>query len=881
MYNNSLQLSGLESVIVRSDSNFINIGERTNVAGSKRFLRLIKEENFEEALDIARDQVEGGAQIIDINMDDGLIDGKASMEKFLFLIASEPDISRVPIMVDSSKWEIIEAGLKCIQGKCIVNSISLKNGEEEFISQAKYIQKFGAAVVVMAFDEDGQADNYARRIQICERSYNLLIDIGFPAEDIIFDPNIFPVATGMEEHKTAAIDFINACKWIRENLPHVNICGGVSNVSFSFRGNNTVREAIHAAFLYHAIKNGLSMGIVNPNLLEVYDNVPKALLTKIEDVLLNRHDDAVDALLEYAESITSTDKTETKIDEWRLKPVAERINHALVKGIDKFIVDDVEEVRTQFNLPIQVIEGPLMDGMGIVGDLFGEGKMFLPQVVKSARVMKKAVSYLEPFIEESKDGNAQSAGKILMATVKGDVHDIGKNIVSVVLACNNYEIIDLGIMVSADKIIQAAIDQKVDAIGLSGLITPSLDEMVFVAKEMKRNGLDIPLLIGGATTSPTHTAVKIDPEYEKSVVYITDASKAVTIVSEVLSKPKDFETSIKSQYQKLRDGYFNKSNKDVFLGIEEARQKAYQIPEDYKPPVPLLKGVHEEKNMSLKVLREYIDWSPFFWTWNIKGQFPKVLKHEAAQNLFDEAQKVLDKLELRRDLGIHGVWGIFPAQKQGDDIVLFRNEERIDVLDTFLTLRQQKEKKSKSANYYALSDFVAEKQPDYTGCFCVTAGHYFEDEAEKYKAAGDDYQSILYLALADRIAEAFAEYLHEKIRKEYWAYSPNETLSKEDFVKENYRGIRPAPGYPACPDHNEKTTIFKLLDAERRIGVTLTENLAMYPAAAVSGYYFSNPETRYFALGKIEEDQLEDYCNRRGFSIEEGRKWLRPNLKSI
>ena len=881
MNNNVLQLSGLESVVVRTDSNFINIGERTNVAGSKRFLRLIKEEKFEEALDIARDQVEGGAQIIDINMDDGLIDGKASMEKFLFLIASEPDISRVPIMVDSSKWEIIEAGLKCVQGKCIVNSISLKNGNEEFIEQAKYIKKFGAAVVVMAFDEDGQADNYERRIQICEHSYNLLMDIGFPPEDIIFDPNIFPVATGMEEHKTAALDFINACKWIRDNLPHVNICGGVSNVSFSFRGNNKVREAIHAAFLYHAVQNGLTMGIVNPNLLEVYDDVPKELLTRIEDVLLNRHDDAVDELLEYAESITQTETTEVKIDEWRLEPVEDRINHALVKGIDKFIVDDVEEIRTQFDLPIHVIEGPLMDGMGIVGDLFGSGKMFLPQVVKSARVMKKAVAYLEPFIEASKDGNAKSAGKILMATVKGDVHDIGKNIVSVVLACNNYEIIDLGIMVSADKIIQEAINHKVDAIGLSGLITPSLDEMVFVAKEMKRNGLDIPLLIGGATTSPTHTAVKIDPEYEKSVVYITDASKAVTIVNEVLSKPEDFQVDIKNQYQKLRDGYFNKTQKDVFLPLAQARDDAYQIPKDYTPPVPLLKGIHEEKNMSLGVLRNYIDWSPFFWTWNIKGQYPKILKNEAAQTVFDEAQKVLDSLERRRDLGIHGVWGIFPAQKRGDDITLYRNEDRTDVLDTFLTLRQQKEKKSKEAKYYALSDFVSEHQPDYTGCFCVTAGQFFEQEAQRFKEQGDDYQAILYLALADRIAEAFAEYLHEKIRKEYWAYAPNESLTNEDFVKENYQGIRPAPGYPACPDHNEKTTIFDLLDVEKRIGVSLTENLAMYPAAAVSGYYFSHPESRYFALGKIEEDQLQDYCKRRGISVEEGRKWLRPNLKSI
>ncbi|MGB0868457.1 MAG: methionine synthase [Flavobacteriales bacterium] len=880
MSHKSLQLSGLESVVLRENSNFINIGERTNVAGSKRFLRLIKEEKFEEALDIARDQVEGGAQIIDINMDDGLIDGKESMEKFLFLIASEPDISRVPLMIDSSKWEIIEAGLKCVQGKCIVNSISIKNGEKEFLEQAKYIKKFGAAVVVMAFDENGQADNYERRIQICERSYNLLKTINFPTEDIIFDPNIFPVATGMEEHKTAALDFINACKWIRENLPNVNICGGVSNVSFSFRGNNTMREAIHASFLFHAINNGLTMGIVNPNLLEVYDNVPKELMEKIEDVLLNRHDEAVDDLLEYAESITGTKKEEKKIDEWRLLPVADRINHALVKGIDKFIVDDVEEIRTNFKLPIQVIEGPLMTGMGIVGDLFGSGKMFLPQVVKSARVMKKAVAYLEPFIEESKQGGAQSAGKILMATVKGDVHDIGKNIVSVVLACNNYEIIDLGIMVSADKIIQEAINHKVDAIGLSGLITPSLDEMVFVAKEMKRNGLNIPLLIGGATTSPTHTAVKIDPEYEKSVVYITDASKAVTIVSEALSKPEDFEINIKNQYQKLREGYLNKKQKDVFVNIEKARENAFEIPEDYLPPKPLLKGVHEEKNMSLSVLRNYIDWSPFFWTWNIKGQYPKVLKNESAQQLFDDAQKVLDKLERNRDLGIHGVWGIFPAKKQNDDILLYRNDERSSVYDTFFTIRQQKEKKGEDAKYYALSDFISSHQPDYVGSFCVTAGRYFEDEAQKFKDQGDDYNGILYLALADRIAEAFAEYLHEKIRKEYWAYVPKETLTKADFVKENYQGIRPAPGYPACPDHQEKKTIFKLLDVEKRIGVSLTENLAMYPAASVSGYYFSHPESRYFAVGKIGEDQLIDYCNRLNIPLEEGRKWLRPNLGS-
>ncbi|MGB0883988.1 MAG: methionine synthase [Flavobacteriales bacterium] len=881
MSTKTLQLSGLESFKIGSQANFVNVGERTNVSGSKRFLRLIKTNQFEEALEVARSQVEGGAQILDINMDDGLIDGKASMEKFLLLLAAEPDISRVPLMIDSSKWDIICAGLKCAQGKCVVNSISLKNGEKEFLEQANYIKKFGAAVVVMAFDEDGQADTLERRKEICARSYKLLMTIDFPAEDLIFDPNIFPVATGMEEHKRSALDFMLACEWIRANLPHVQVCGGVSNVSFSFRGNNRIREAIHACFLYHAIHHGLSMGIVNPNLLEVYDEVPEELRKAVEDVLFNRFPEAEEHLLEMAQSVDQKEKTEKEIDAWRLFPVNERITHALVKGIDKYIVEDVEEIRPNFDKPLHIIEGPLMDGMRKVGELFGAGKMFLPQVVKSARVMKKAVAYLEPFLEASKDKEARGAGKILMATVKGDVHDIGKNIVSVVLACNNYEVIDLGIMVSAEKIIAEAKKQKVDAIGLSGLITPSLDEMVFVAKEMKRHGLNIPLLIGGATTSPTHTAVKIDPEYASTVVYITDASKAVTIVNDLLSKPEESQRSIKESYKKLRAGYRNKSDETAMVSIDFARKHRYQIQSDYQPPKPILKGVHLEKNVLISQLLPFIDWSPFFWTWDIKGQYPKILKNEAAKSVFDDAQTLLKRLELNRSIGIHGVWGIFPAQSKGDDIQLFKDENRNEHLATFHTLRQQKEKSNPEANYYALSDYISEEKSDYIGCFCVSAGTYFEEKAQEYKTQGDDYQSILHLAVADRLAEAFAEFLHHKIRTEYWAYAPDEALEASDIIKEKYKGIRPAPGYPACPDHLEKETIFELLNVEKNIGVSLTENMAMTPAASVSGYYFSLPESRYFALGKIDRDQLDSYGERKQISKTKAERFLRPALKSI
>lgn len=878
-----MKLSGLEPLKISKASNFINIGERTNVTGSRKFLRLIKENKMEEALEVARDQVEGGAQIIDINMDEGMLDGKASMVEFLNLIAAEPDISRVPIMVDSSKWEIIEAGLKCIQGKAIVNSISLKGGEEEFVKQAQLIKRYGAATVVMAFDEEGQADNFQRRIEICKRSYTILVEkVKFPKEDIIFDPNIFPVATGIEEHRKNALDFFQATKWIKENLDGAKVSGGVSNVSFSFRGNQAVREAMHSAFLFHGIKNGMDMGIVNPSMLEVYEEIPKDLLLRVEDVLLDRRDDATERLLEFAEDFIGSQKTREKDLSWREEPVTKRIEYALIKGIADYIEKDAEEARKESSKTLQVIEGPLMDGMNVVGDLFGSGKMFLPQVVKSARVMKKAVAYLTPFIEEEKgdDEDSKKKGKILMATVKGDVHDIGKNIVAVVLACNNFDIVDLGVMVPMNKIIDTAIEENVDAIGLSGLITPSLDEMIYVAREMERRNLNIPLMIGGATTSRAHTAVKIFPEYSGIAVHVNDASRSVPIAQTLSSKSAhpNFKEKLVEEYSKLRQGYLNRSSAKEFLKIKEARDNRAQLVFDSKNiQKPNFLGIKQIKNIPLESLLDFIDWTPFFMTWELHGKFPKILDDkivgEAARSLFEDARKMLDKLIVEGSLKASAVLGIFKANSLGDDISIDNGEY------TFRTLRQQT-KKASSAKNMALSDFIAPKESgvqDYIGCFAVTAGLGMEEILEKFEKEHDDYQAIMIKALADRLAEALAEMLHQKVRKEIWGYSPDENLENKDLIGEKYIGIRPAPGYPACPDHLEKKTIFKLLEAEK-IGMKLTENLAMYPASSVSGYYFAHPESKYFGLGKISEDQVEDYSQRKGISKVEAEKWLRPSL---
>ena len=877
-----LKLSGLEPLIITPESNFINVGERTNVAGSKKFLRLIKEEKFAEALDIARNQVEGGAQILDVNFDDGLLDGKASMVKFLNLIASEPDIARIPIMIDSSKWEILEAGLQVVQGKAVVNSISLKEGEAEFIHHAKAIKRYGAAVIVMAFDEVGQADNYDRRLEICKRSYDILVNqVGFPAEDIIFDLNIFPVATGMEEHRRNALDFIEATKWVRENLPHVSVSGGVSNVSFSFRGNDTVREAMHSVFLYHAIKNGMNMGIVNPTMLEVYDEIPKDLLELVEDVMLDRRDDATERLLDYSEKHKSVKKEIVEDLAWRNTPLQDRITHALVKGIDRFIEEDVEEARQQAEKPLHVIEINLMTGMSVVGDLFGSGKMFLPQVVKSARVMKKAVAYLLPFIEAQKDGKSSSAGKVLMATVKGDVHDIGKNIVAVVLGCNNFEIIDLGVMVPPEKIIQAAVENNVDIIGLSGLITPSLDEMVYLAKEMDKLNIKIPIMIGGATTSRAHTAVKIAPEYKETVVHVNDASRAVTVASNLLQAETkgSYAKAIREEYDKLRDGYLSRSRDKNFLSIEEARKNKLQLDWDnftsVKPNFIGTKTIEVE----LSELVDFIDWTPFFQSWELYGKYPAILTDEVvgeqAKNLFDDAQKMLQQIVSEKWFIAKGILGIFPANTvNDDDIELSTFDFRL------LTLRQQSQKTAGAPNI-ALADFIAPKdsgKQDYIGCFCVTTGFGVDEKATEFEKQLDDYNSILVKALGDRLAEAFAEYLHLKVRKEIWGYASEENLSNDDLIKENYKGIRPAPGYPACPDHLEKPTIWKLLNVEQEIGVKLTESMAMWPAASVSGYYFANPESKYFGLGKIKEDQVADYAKRRNITFEEAKKWLSPNI---
>ena len=1016
-----LQLSGLEPLIITPESNFINVGERTNVAGSRKFLRLIKEEQFDEALAIARHQVDGGAQIIDINMDDGLIDGKTSMVRFLNLIAAEPDICRVPIMIDSSKWEIIEAGLQVVQGKCVVNSISLKEGEENFIFQAKQIKRYGAAVIVMAFDEVGQADNYNRRIEIAERSYRVLVDkVGFAPEDIIFDLNIFPVATGMEEHRRNAIDFIEATRWVRKNLPYVSVSGGVSNVSFSFRGNNAVREAMHSVFLYYAIQAGMNIGIVNPAMLEVYDDIPKDLLEHIEDVILDRRDDATERLLDFAETVKGVKKVDDKTAlEWRNLPVQERITHSLVKGIDAFIVEDVEVARLEAAKPLDVIEINLMTGMNVVGDLFGAGKMFLPQVVKSARVMKKAVAYLNPFIEADKIKNAPKSpkgtlhwktanpvlygklkeyakkmrnqpteaesllwnvlsgkkldgfkfrrqhiignyitdficlksnliieidglihqlpenivsdkertkwledegfrvirftnkevlsnldfvldeikkqllvppsgarglGRILMATVKGDVHDIGKNIVSVVLGCNNYEIIDLGVMVPPEKIIETAKKEKVDAIGLSGLITPSLDEMVYLAKEMERQNFEVPLLIGGATTSKAHTAVKINPEYKNAVVHVNDASRAVTVVGDLLNPEtkNEYVAKLKKDYDAFREKFLKRGKTKRYISLEQARRNKFTIDWDDTPLVkPKEMGIQVLKQVSLKELEPFIDWSPFFRSWDLHGKFPNILSNkivgEQATQLFDDAKKILKEIIANQSLKATAIFGLFEANTINDDDISIQKKGK--EIAFFRTLRQQLKKREGVANI-ALADFIAPKETgkkDYMGAFCVSI--FGADElAGKYKAKEDDYNAIMVQAIADRFAEAFAEYLHKRVRTKHWGYAKNEGLTNDELINETYKGIRPAPGYPACPDHLEKETIWKLLAVEKQIGVKLTESLAMWPAASVSGYYFGNHESKYFGLGKIKDDQVIDYAARKGITKEKARKWLHPNL---
>ena len=1024
----NLQLSGLEPLFINEDSIFVNVGERTNVTGSRKFLRLIKEEKYDEALSIAREQVEGGAQIIDVNMDEGMLDGIYAMTKFLNLIAAEPDIARVPVMIDSSKWEIIEAGLKVVQGKAVVNSISLKEGEAVFVHHAKLIKRYGAAVIVMAFDEVGQADNYQRRIEICKRSYDILVNqVGFPAEDIIFDPNIFPVATGMDEHKLNALDFFQATKWIRENLPYANVSGGVSNVSFSFRGNDKVREAMHSAFLYHAIQNGMTMGIVNPEMLEIYDEIDPVLLEHVEDVLLNRREDATERLLDLAESFKGDFKVNEKaIAEWRNGSVQERLTYSLVKGFDEFIEIDVEEARLSANKAIEVIEISLMNGMNVVGDLFGSGKMFLPQVVKSARVMKKAVAYLLPFIESEKDATASSsAGKVLMATVKGDVHDIGKNIVSVVLACNNFEIIDLGVMVPPEKIIDAAIKENVDIIGLSGLITPSLDEMVYLAKEMNKLNIKIPIMIGGATTSRAHTAVKIAPEYTATVVHVNDASRAVTVASNLLNTETKMSYSIalREEYDALRDGYLNRAREKNFLTIEEARKNKLKIDwNNYEAIKPNFIGT-KIVEVALSDLVDFIDWTPFFQSWELFGKYPAILTDEVvgeqASDLFKDAQNMLSKIVSEKWFTAKGILGIFPANTINDDdieispptpeggapdfvdkygwetagselysvlkekakemrnkpteaekmlwnvlsnkgienykfrrqhivgeyivdficlekrliievdgavhndlaqiehdkqrtewleskgfkVIRFTNNQVLsDFFNTiekirkglntilvappsgaggaFLTLRQQSQKTAGAPNI-ALADFIAPKDSgvqDYMGCFCVTTGFGVDEKAAEFEKQLDDYNAILTKALGDRLAEAFAEYLHLKVRKEIWGYASEEQLSNQELIKENYKGIRPAPGYPACPDHLEKPTIWDILKVEENIGVKLTESMAMWPASSVSGYYFAHPESKYFGLGKIKSDQIADYAKRRNISIETATKWLAPNI---
>lgn len=881
--------SGLEPVLLRPETNFVNIGERTNVTGSKKFARLIREENYEEALSVALQQVEGGAQILDVNMDEGMLDSEAVMVKFLNLMSSEPDIARLPFMIDSSKWSVIEAGLKCVQGKSIVNSISLKEGEENFIAQAKLVKRYGAAVVVMAFDEQGQADTYQRRIEICERAYKILTEVvHFPATDIIFDPNILTVATGIEEHNNYAVDFIEATRWIKKNLPGVRVSGGVSNVSFSFRGNDFVREAMHSAFLYHAIAAGLDMGIVNAGQLEVYEEIPKELLEKVEDVLLNRRPDATERLVDYAETIKAKGKVQERDEEWRKQDVKERLKHALIKGIVEYIDEDTEECRQLFDRPLEVIEGPLMDGMNVVGDLFGSGKMFLPQVVKSARVMKKAVAYLLPFIEAEKaDGASNSNGKILMATVKGDVHDIGKNIVGVVLGCNNYEVVDIGVMVPYQKILDTAKEIGADIIGLSGLITPSLDEMVTVAKEMQKQGFTIPLLIGGATTSKLHTAVKISQHYSGPVVHVLDASRSVPVAGSLLQEglKENFMNSINEEYERMRKQHAAKSVVKEYLSIEDAR--ANKLIVDFNSETiakPNHTGLKVFEDYNLAELADYIDWTPFFSTWELHGKYPAILTDEVvgaeATKLLSDAKKLLQKVIDEKWLTARAVVGIWPANSVGDDIEIYSNENRDEVIEVVHHLRQQNKKVAGQANY-CLSDFIAPKDSgliDYVGGFAVTAGIGIEKHLARFEADHDDYNSIMLKALADRLAEAFAERLHQRIRTEFWGYSNEDDVDNSELIQEKYRGIRPAPGYPACPDHTEKELLFKLLDATKNTGIELTESFAMYPTAAVSGWYFGNPSSKYFGLGKIEKDQVVDYASRKSSTVEHMERWLSPVL---
>lgn len=880
------QYSGLEPLTVRESMNFINVGERTNVTGSKKFARLIKEEKYSEALSVARQQVEGGAQIIDVNMDEGMLDAVAAMTTFLNLVASEPDISKLPIMIDSSKFHVIEAGLKCVQGKAIVNSISMKEGEEEFIRQAKIVRRYGAAAVVMAFDEVGQADTIDRKVEICERAYKILTEqVGFPPQDIIFDPNIFAVATGIEEHNEYGINFIEATRQIKEKMPLVKVSGGVSNFSFSYRGNNVIREAMHSAFLYHAIKAGMDMGIVNAGMLELYEDIPADLKKLVEDVLFNRHEGATDALTEYAEKVKGKGGKKRVQDlTWRENSVQERLSHALVKGITDFIEEDTEEARLQYERPLQVIEGPLMDGMNVVGDLFGAGKMFLPQVVKSARVMKKAVAYLNPFIEAEKMGTgASSKGKILMATVKGDVHDIGKNIVGVVLGCNNYEIVDMGVMVPVANILKKAKEENVDIIGLSGLITPSLDEMVTVAKEMERQEFKIPLLIGGATTSRTHTAVKIAPEYSGGVIHVADASRSVSVASDLLNDSKaNFIGKIKLEYDSLKEKYGNRKQIKKYISLEQARANKTKITwSNYTPPVPEKMGVTQFNNFDLKEIAKYIDWTPFFTSWQLWGKYPAILKDEKvgeqATALFLDAQKMLQQIIAEKWLKANAVIGIFPANSiNTDDIEIYTDDSRTRVLKTLYNLRQQR-KKAPGLPNFCLSDFIAPKETakkDYIGAFAVTAGLGIEDKVKEFEDNHDDYNAILLKALADRFAEAFTELLHEKVRKEIWAYANDEVLGNDDLISEKYKGIRPAPGYPACPEHTEKITLFDLLDVKKKADIFLTESCAMYPAASVSGWYFSHPESKYFGLGDISKDQVVDYAKRKGWSLEVAERWL-------
>lgn len=884
-----LRLSGLEPFTDDDNVVFINIGERTNVTGSKKFLRLIKEEQYEEALEVAKDQVENGAQIIDINMDEGMLDAKECMTTFLNLVASEPDISKVPIMVDSSRWEAIEASLKCIQGKSIVNSISLKEGEEDFLNKARAVRRYGAAVTVMGFDEQGQADTAERKIEICKRSYDLLVNDGFPPQDIVFDPNILAIGTGIEEHNNYGVDFIEATRWIRQNLPYTSVSGGVSNLSFSFRGNDAVREAMHSAFLYHAVKAGMNMGIVNPAQLVVYDDIDEELKEHVEDVILNRREDATDRLLDIAEKYKGQGGQEKQEDlEWRGWPVEKRLEHALIKGITTYIDDDTEEARLRAEHPIEVIEGPLMDGMNVVGDLFGEGKMFLPQVVKSARVMKQAVAILIPYIEALKSEGQKAKGRILMATVKGDVHDIGKNIVGVVLQCNNFEVIDMGVMVPCDQILQKAKEEDVDMIGLSGLITPSLDEMVHVGKEMQRLDFHVPLLIGGATTSKAHTAVKIDPEYQNDqVLYVNDASRSVGVAAKLVSETgkQELVDNTKAEYDKVRDRRKNQGRKAKIIPLEKARARAPELDwESYTPTEPAFLGLKTFEDYNLGELLDYVDWAPFFQSWDMPGKYPDILedpeKGEAAKNLFEDAQKMLHWMIDEKKIQAQGVIGFWPANRVGDDIEIYTDESRQKVLTRVHHLRQQDDK-APDKPMMCLSDFIASKEsgiPDYIGGFAVTAGHNADELAKEYEAANDDYSAIMVKILADRCAEALAERMHERVRKEFWGYQTDEQLSAQDLIKERYQGIRPAAGYPACPDHTEKPELFRLLEAEANAGLELTDSNAMLPAAAVSGWYFSHPESKYFAVGKISVDQVEHYAKRKDMKKSEAERWLMPNL---